>query len=678
MKTMRRKAARPAIRRHATTGVADPFDLSVSPRVMAAVGRGTMDDAALRVALLELANRVADRAHVSDAAVVDDLAALALRAWSPSRQQPACDGDFALRLSMACFTYLDRIGRHAVRSRFADQVLLHVDRLPGASSRCAGYHFAAVACLSADDPKRAWAYAERAYDLASGFETSAGRFKVLILVTQILDSMGLLRDARNLALQLADFPDGLPALDTLHLVNATHGLSICHRLDDMATACRFHDVARAKAVGRLIPDSADLVARFEAARAVHLARIGRARSAARILDRVIDRMAPAEGRRAEALLRWAEAEVNMVLGVAERMDRSLLTLKDLLADMHPVSTLHQEIQRTIVRLALRRDADGDREVAMHYLHQLRDQPSLAGYGCGSASDLLTPRVIPCADEQVSCRKSPGDAATFIEVGSHEGARDFPRRLAGLGLAWPAASADMPTLSRPELEASLRTRCYQVAEDWAVIAEIARGGDGRRCFKVGQVAAAVAAALGFSIERCVLIELGCRLRNIGHATLVRSQRNDQQGGAAGYEEPGMAAMHANAGERMLSFSADPVLRLATRIARSHHACWNGTGYPASRAEAIPIEARICAVADTLIDLVDPIGARRAWPIDIALKQMRCMAGVQLDPELVDLLARVLDDEGSGTADPALRWESPRARDAFVEARKELFEKLALAA
>ena len=51
--------------------------------------------------------------------------------------------------------------------------------------------------------------------------------------------------------------------------------------------------------------------------------------------------------------------------------------------------------------------------------------------------------------------------------------------------------------------------------------------------------------------------------------------------------------------------DPFLKMAMEIARSHHECFNGTGYPDGlEGEAIPLPARIVALIDTFDGLTSP--------------------------------------------------------------------------
>ncbi|HSA16135.1 MAG TPA: HD domain-containing phosphohydrolase, partial [Spirochaetota bacterium] len=69
-------------------------------------------------------------------------------------------------------------------------------------------------------------------------------------------------------------------------------------------------------------------------------------------------------------------------------------------------------------------------------------------------------------------------------------------------------------------------------------------------------------------------------------------------------------------------------------RHHHEWYHGGGYPDRLSgEAIPLEARIMAVADTYDAMTSDRPYRKAMSRDRALEIIREVAGVQLDPEVV---------------------------------------------
>jgi hypothetical protein len=76
-------------------------------------------------------------------------------------------------------------------------------------------------------------------------------------------------------------------------------------------------------------------------------------------------------------------------------------------------------------------------------------------------------------------------------------------------------------------------------------------------------------------------------------------------------------------------------------RHHHERWDGSGYPDGlQGEAIPLEARIIAVADVFDALTSPRPYRGAWSRQRALNLIREQSGVQFDPQCVAALERAL--------------------------------------
>jgi HD-GYP domain-containing protein (c-di-GMP phosphodiesterase class II) len=74
-----------------------------------------------------------------------------------------------------------------------------------------------------------------------------------------------------------------------------------------------------------------------------------------------------------------------------------------------------------------------------------------------------------------------------------------------------------------------------------------------------------------------------------------------------------------------------------IAGYHHEAVNGRGYPEGRTgEAIPLEARIVAVADVFDALTSHRPYKDAWDNDRAFATLRRMAGEQLDVDCVEAL------------------------------------------
>jgi putative nucleotidyltransferase with HDIG domain len=99
-------------------------------------------------------------------------------------------------------------------------------------------------------------------------------------------------------------------------------------------------------------------------------------------------------------------------------------------------------------------------------------------------------------------------------------------------------------------------------------------------------------------------------------------------------------HPVAAARMLA--TIPRLAEVRRALLHHHERWDGTGYPERLAgDAIPIGARILAVADSFIALLSPRPYRDALTLDGALAEVRNQLGAQFDPDVGGALFRCLE-------------------------------------
>jgi putative two-component system response regulator len=94
-------------------------------------------------------------------------------------------------------------------------------------------------------------------------------------------------------------------------------------------------------------------------------------------------------------------------------------------------------------------------------------------------------------------------------------------------------------------------------------------------------------------------------------------------------------HTVIGARMLRGSPSPLLQTGASIALAHHERWDGAGYPygISR-EEIPLEARICSVADVFDALSSTRRYREALPTATVLDMMASQRGKHFDPRVLD--------------------------------------------
>jgi len=117
-------------------------------------------------------------------------------------------------------------------------------------------------------------------------------------------------------------------------------------------------------------------------------------------------------------------------------------------------------------------------------------------------------------------------------------------------------------------------------------------------------------------------------------------------------------HARIGAEMLRsvVARNPgqsFLDMSTDIAASHHEKYDGTGYPAGLAgEAIPLAARILAVADVYDALTSRRPYKDAWTHEASMSWIAAGAATHFDPQVVEAFAlgeREVDDIRARLAD-----------------------------
>ena len=100
-------------------------------------------------------------------------------------------------------------------------------------------------------------------------------------------------------------------------------------------------------------------------------------------------------------------------------------------------------------------------------------------------------------------------------------------------------------------------------------------------------------------------------------------------------------HPEIGAEIIGEHPSGVLQLAREIALAHHEKWDGSGYPRGLAgEAIPLSARIVAIADVFDALTTRRPYKEPWPMQDALDHIAAQAGKHFDPALVALFAPLL--------------------------------------
>jgi putative two-component system response regulator len=179
-------------------------------------------------------------------------------------------------------------------------------------------------------------------------------------------------------------------------------------------------------------------------------------------------------------------------------------------------------------------------------------------------------------------------------------------------------------------------------------------------RVGTLVKALALAWGCSPLQALELGLAAELHDIGMSSVPAAVLGKP--GRFNDGERSLVCKHAEAGAAMLMDEPHPRLLLARDIARYHHARWDGQGYPDRAAgEAIPLGARMCAIADAYDAMVCGLG-RSPLTMAEALAEIRNCAGQQFDPELVSCFDAVVNGE---LQDLGLDPASEHGMEAFQE-------------
>jgi diguanylate cyclase (GGDEF)-like protein/PAS domain S-box-containing protein len=183
----------------------------------------------------------------------------------------------------------------------------------------------------------------------------------------------------------------------------------------------------------------------------------------------------------------------------------------------------------------------------------------------------------------------------------------------------------------------RPEAIRIAEALAVAVGVREGAPADHPSYVASLSARIARCLQLDSRTALRCELGGWLHDIGKLSvpervLLKPAMLDE-------EEWAVMREHAELGERIVQ--RIPALHPAGPAIRHHHEHFDGRGYPDGLAGfAIPIEARIVAVADTFSAITQALPYAPARSTEEALDELRRCAGSQFDPSVVAALQAVL--------------------------------------
>jgi putative two-component system response regulator len=182
--------------------------------------------------------------------------------------------------------------------------------------------------------------------------------------------------------------------------------------------------------------------------------------------------------------------------------------------------------------------------------------------------------------------------------------------------------------------------FEIAKRLALAAEYRDDSTGQHTYRVGRLAARLAAAIGLGDEEVELFQQAAPLHDVGKigipdAILLKP-------GKLRDDEYQIVKTHTDIGARILSGSRHPLLQMAERIAQYHHERWDGSGYNGLKGEEIPLEARIVTIADVFDVMTHDRCYKKAQSYDQAVVEIQRCRGRDFDPRLVDAFLRLTQD------------------------------------
>jgi len=151
-------------------------------------------------------------------------------------------------------------------------------------------------------------------------------------------------------------------------------------------------------------------------------------------------------------------------------------------------------------------------------------------------------------------------------------------------------------------------------------------------RIGRMSGITAEALGLPPREVDLIRLSTPMHDVGKIGVPDGIL--LKPGPLTADEWEIMRRHTVMGERLLAESPSELMQMGARVARSHHERWDGAGYPDGiTGEAIPIVARICAVADVFDALATERRYRSALPLATVWGMMESEGAGHFDPQVL---------------------------------------------
>jgi two-component system response regulator RpfG len=161
------------------------------------------------------------------------------------------------------------------------------------------------------------------------------------------------------------------------------------------------------------------------------------------------------------------------------------------------------------------------------------------------------------------------------------------------------------------------------------------GTGIHLLRMSHYAEVIAEALGMPDEETRILTSAAPLHDIGKIGIPDAVLLKR--GSLTDEEFAVMRRHPLIGYEILRDSRSRFVQMGALIALRHHERWDGSGYPDGlKGDAIPLPARIVAVADVFDALTSVRPYKPAWSPEEALSYLKTHSGTLFDPACVDVV------------------------------------------
>jgi putative two-component system response regulator len=175
------------------------------------------------------------------------------------------------------------------------------------------------------------------------------------------------------------------------------------------------------------------------------------------------------------------------------------------------------------------------------------------------------------------------------------------------------------------------------------AEFKDNDTGLHVARMAEYSRLLAKAAGWNPEACEVLLNAAPMHDIGKISTPDAIL--KKPGPLDAEELAIMRLHCASGAQIIgqAQSDTPLFDMAQMIALSHHEKWDGTGYPQGLAgEAIPVAARVVAIADVFDALTSRRPYKEAWSLEKTFNFLSENAGTHFDPELVEIFVGLKQD------------------------------------